>query len=60
LAWRIEFDAEAEKDLARIDRHAAREIRRFLRERVATDEDPRRFGDPLVIDRPNGATHVRP
>jgi len=50
LAWQIEFDAEAEKDLAKIDRQAAREIRRFLRERVATNEDPRRFGDPLKKD----------
>lgn len=33
-----------------MDRQAQANIRRYLRERLATDEDPRRFGDPLRRD----------
>jgi mRNA interferase RelE/StbE len=47
LAWRIEFEAAALKELSKLDHAAQRDIRRFLRERLATDEDPMRFGDPL-------------
>jgi len=47
LAWSIEFDEEAIDELARLDREAQRRIIRYLRERIATDEDPRRFGRPL-------------
>jgi mRNA interferase RelE/StbE len=47
LTWRIEFDEPAKKELAKLDRQAQRNIRRFLRERIATDKDPRRFGAAL-------------
>jgi mRNA interferase RelE/StbE len=48
--WRIEFEDAAKKELAQLDRRAQKNIRRFLRERIATEEDPRRFGDPLQRD----------
>jgi mRNA interferase RelE/StbE len=47
LAWRIEFSATAKKQLHKMGRVDAASIARYLRQRIATDEDPRRFGDPL-------------
>jgi len=47
LAWRIEITATAKKQLARLDHQVQVSILRYLRERIATDEDPRRFGAPL-------------
>ena len=47
MAWRIEFHPRAEKELAKIDRETARRIVRFLRDRVATLEDPRGLGEAL-------------
>jgi mRNA interferase RelE/StbE len=47
LTWRIEFAKSAKKELKAIDHQAQRDIRNYLRTRIATDKDPRRFGDPL-------------
>jgi mRNA interferase RelE/StbE len=47
LAWRIEFDDAAKKDLMKLDRPIARRITAFLRERVATLDDPRAIGEAL-------------
>ena len=47
MAWQIEYTETAHRQLAGIDRQAAKNITRYLNERIATDEDPRRFGDPL-------------
>jgi len=47
LIWRIEATATAKKQLAKLDRKVQSEIVRYLRERISTDEDPRRFGAPL-------------
>jgi mRNA interferase RelE/StbE len=47
LAWQIEFDSEAEDDLGKLDREIQRRIIRYLRDRIATANDPRRFGAPL-------------
>jgi len=47
LVWQIEFDSEAENDLKKIDREIQHRILRYLRERLATGKDPRRFGAPL-------------
>ncbi len=57
MAWRIEFDAGALKDLRGLDRPVARRIVRFLEERIAVIGDPRRFGAPL---RRTGATDATP
>lgn len=45
MAWRIEFDEAAAKELAKLDRQVARRIVKFLRERVT--EDPRSVGEAL-------------
>ena len=47
LAWRIEFDDAAKKELASLDRQVARRITTFLRERVAPLDDPRAIGEAL-------------
>jgi mRNA interferase RelE/StbE len=47
LAWRIDFDEEAIKELAKLDKQVARRITAFLRERVAPLEDPRSIGEAL-------------
>ena len=44
MAWRIEFDAGALKDLRGLDGQIARRITQFLRERLATMDDPRGLG----------------
>jgi mRNA interferase RelE/StbE len=47
LAWRIELDDAAKKDLAKLDKQLARRITAFLRERVALLDDPRSIGEAL-------------
>ncbi len=49
-AWTVEFDRDAAKELRKLGRPAQQAILRYLRERIATAEDPRRFGKPLVGD----------
>lgn len=50
MTWTVEFDDAAAKELRKLDRQAQQEILRYFRERLATDEDPRRFGKPLSRD----------
>ena len=47
MAWRIEFDDKAKKDLAALDKAIARRITAFLRERVSSLDDPRSIGEAL-------------
>jgi len=47
LAWRVEFTPEAEKQLAKLDKQSAKRITKFLKERVASLNDPGSLGDPL-------------
>jgi mRNA interferase RelE/StbE len=47
LAWRIEITHTATKQFTKLDHQVQAEIVRYLRERIATDEDPRRYGAPL-------------
>ena len=47
MTWRVEFDDAAAKELRKLDKQAQQEILRYFRERIAVDEDPRRFGKPL-------------
>ena len=50
MTWVVEFDDAATKELCKLDRQAQQEILRYFRERIATNEDPRRFGKPLSHD----------
>jgi len=47
MAWRIEFDPAAERELRKLDPQVAKRILKFLRERVANLEDPRSIGEAL-------------
>lgn len=48
MAWRIEFETIADKELSKIDPQVRRRILRFLFDRVAFLEDPRSIGNALV------------
>ena len=48
MTWTVEFDDAAAKELRKLDRPAQQDILKYLRERIATDEDPRRFGRALT------------
>jgi mRNA interferase RelE/StbE len=47
--WRVEFDSAA-RDLRELGHEASRLILTYLHNRIATSEDPRRFGRPLTGD----------
>ena len=47
MIWKIEFEREAEKDLKHIDKQQVKRILKYLYERIASPDDPRRFGEPL-------------
>jgi mRNA interferase RelE/StbE len=47
MAWKVELDPAAERELGKIDRQAARRILTFLHERVAHLDDPRSIGEAL-------------
>ena len=47
MAWSIEYDPGAAKDLKKLDRAVQREILDYMDNRVAMAEDPRRLGKPL-------------
>ena len=50
MTWSVEFDDAAAKELRKLDHQAQNDILRYFRERIATDDDPRRFGKPLSGD----------
>ena len=47
MAWRIEFERAAARELEKLDPQARRRILRFLTERVAKLESPRDIGEAL-------------
>ena len=47
MAWQIEYDPQARKELRKLDKQVAQRIIRFLGERVALLEDPRSIGEAL-------------
>ena len=47
MAWSIEFDPSAFAELERLDPPIQKRILSYLRGRIATAEDPRRFARPL-------------
>jgi mRNA interferase RelE/StbE len=49
-AWQVEFHPAAARDLRKLGKSAQVEILRYLRTRIATAEDPRRFGKALNRD----------
>jgi len=47
LAWQIEFDPDAVKELQKLDRPVQVRLIAFLRDRLALLEDPRSLGEAL-------------
>jgi mRNA interferase RelE/StbE len=47
MPWAYSFDDRALAELQKLDRQAQKDIIAYLDKRVATTEDPRRFGKPL-------------
>lgn len=47
MAWKIEVDPAAAKELGKIDPQVARRIVKFLQERVSILDDPRSIGEAL-------------
>lgn len=47
MAWTIEYDPRALKDLKKLDRTIQREILNYMDERVAKAKNPHDFGKPL-------------
>ena len=47
MAWQIEFDESAKKELAKLDRQVARRLIDFLKNRVLNQRDPRSVGQAL-------------
>ena len=47
MAWTIEYDEEAIKDLKKLDRQVQREVLDYMEKRIAKANDPRAFGKPL-------------
>jgi mRNA interferase RelE/StbE len=45
--WTVEFDDRARRELRKLDARMQQTILRYLRERIAVADDPRRFGKPL-------------
>jgi hypothetical protein len=60
LVWRIELTASAVEQLARLEKTEARRVTTFLRQRLATLDDPRATGKALSGPQlnwvPTGAT----
>ena len=47
MAWKIELDRAAVRELGKLDQQTARRILAFLHSRVATLDDPRSIGAAL-------------
>ena len=47
MAWKIEFDPAAERELDKLDPQIARRILGFLHARIAPLDDPRSIGEAL-------------
>ena len=47
MAWKVELDKSAEKELDKLDRQTAKRILVFLNERVSKRDDPRSIGEAL-------------
>ena len=47
MAWKIEFERAAQKELEKLDKPVARRILKFLYQRVAKLDNPRKIGERL-------------
>jgi len=47
MIWKIEWLDSARKELRKLDQATQKDILFYLRDKIATEEDPRRFGKGL-------------
>jgi mRNA interferase RelE/StbE len=47
MAWTIDYDSQAKRDLRALDPQVSRRIVRFIDDRLANRENPRSIGDAL-------------
>ncbi len=47
MIWQVNFSETAKKQLKKLDHQVQKNILQYLKKRIITDEDPRRYGDPL-------------
>lgn len=47
----MEWDERARKEFRRLEQQLQKTILRYLRERIAVNSDPRRFGKPLSYEK---------
>jgi mRNA interferase RelE/StbE len=52
LAWAVEFDPDAVKDLKKLDKQVQVRIVSFLRDRIAPLDNPRSIGEALAGEKP--------
>ena len=48
MAWAVEFDPDAVKDLKKLDKQVQVRILEFLRKRLSALANPRELGEPLA------------
>lgn len=51
LAWTVELDDAAIRELRKLGKSASSSVLKYLETRIATEEDPRRFGKALLGDK---------
>lgn len=51
MTWIVEWDERARKEFRKLDKQFQKDILKYLRERIAVNFDPRRFGKPLSYDK---------
>lgn len=51
MNWTVEWDERAVKDAQQLDKAVRRRIFNYLGDRIATPEDPQRFGKALSGDK---------
>ncbi|GJD44712.1 hypothetical protein AFCDBAGC_2579 [Methylobacterium cerastii] len=59
MAWRIEFERSAERELDKLDRETTTRILRFLQDRLSPSNDPRSLGEALKGSRLGGLWKYR-
>ncbi len=51
MLWQVEWDHRAVKELRKLDKSLQENILRYLKERIASDVHPKRWGKALVQDK---------
>ena len=47
MTWQVKFSETATRQLKKLGKQTQRDILKYLKKRIETDDDPQRYGDPL-------------